>query len=82
MIDTGRLIVTTEQGEIMLCETSGEYMSFIGDSLLNNFNIQCIIPFSRGFIVGGDNGMIYCYERIDDPKKPYRLASQLETKLD
>lgn len=29
MQDTGRLIVCTENGEIMLCETSGEFMSFV-----------------------------------------------------
>ncbi len=29
MQDTGRLVVCTENGEIMLLETSGEYMSFI-----------------------------------------------------
>ena len=29
MQDTGRLVVTTENGEIMVCETSGEYMSYI-----------------------------------------------------
>ena len=29
MQDTGRLIVCTENGEVMLCETSGEFMSFI-----------------------------------------------------
>lgn len=29
MQDTGRLIVCTENGEILLCETSGELMCFI-----------------------------------------------------
>ena len=82
MQDTGRLIVCTENGEIMLCETSGEFMAYIHDSPGESFKIQTIVPFSRGFIVGCENGMILAYERVEDPRYPYRRVKQMEAKLD
>lgn len=82
MQDTGRLIVCTEQGEIMLLETSGEYMAFVHESPVGDFKIECIVPFSRGFLIALDNGLVYAYERTEDPKNPYRKINQLETKID
>jgi WD40 repeat protein len=87
MQDTGRLILCTEAGEIMLLETSGEYMAFVGESpsLINSgldFKIECIVPFSRGFLIALDNGLVYAYERTEDPRNPYRKINQIETKID
>ena len=66
----------------MLLETSGEYMSFVPESPMEGFKISCIVPFSRGFLVGGDNGIVFAYERTEDPRSPYRLINHLETKID
>ena len=45
--------------------------------------IQCLCPFSRGFILGGDNGVILAFEKTEDPRTPYRLCSKkIEIKLD
>ena len=82
MQDTGRLIVCTENGEIMLCESSGEFMSYIHESPGEGFRIQSIVPFSRGFLIGGENGMIMAYERVEDPKYPYRRLKHMEVRLD
>ena len=70
MQDTGRLIVCTENGEIMLCETSGEFMNFIHESPGEGYRITTIVPFSCGFIISGENGMISAYERVEDPQVP------------
>jgi hypothetical protein len=76
MQDTGRLIVCTEQGEIMLMEANGEFLAFITESPMDNFNIRCIAPFSRGFLIAGDNGTIHTYERVEDPKFPYKRSKR------
>lgn len=82
MQDTGRLVVCTENGEIMVCETSGEYMAFVHDSPKDNFKIECIVPYSRGFLIGGENGCIFAYERVEDSKNPYRRIKYMEAKID
>ena len=35
---------------------------------------KCIVPFNRGFIIGGENGSILAYEKIDDPKIHYKTC--------
>ena len=72
MQDTGRLVLCTDNGEIMLLDTTGEYMAFVNESPMDNFKIVCIVPFSRGFIIGGENGVVYAYERTEDARNPYR----------
>ncbi len=51
----GMLIVCTEIGEIIVCETDGSYLTYVYDSPINyyEFKIEAIIPFSRGFIIAG-----------------------------
>jgi hypothetical protein len=66
MLDSGRLVVCIENGELMLLENSGEYLSFIQHSPLSNFKITCILPYGKGFIIGGETGEIIVYEKIDD----------------
>jgi hypothetical protein len=52
----GRLIVCTDQGEIMLLETSGDYKMLLAESPGEGFFIETIIVYSKGFIIGGENG--------------------------
>ena len=70
-LQDGRLLVCTDQGEIMLLESDGSYKMLISDSPGDGFYIDCITTFSKGFIIGGDNGRIYIYEKSEDPKVPY-----------
>lgn len=69
----GRLIVCTEVGEIIILEDDGEFVAFLQDSPMQeeDFKIEAICPMQRGFLVAG-NGRIYVYEKLDDPKAPYR----------
>ena len=64
----GRLIVCTDQGEIMLLESSGEYKTLLtgpGDGVY----IESIITYSKGFLIAGEK--IIVYEKSEDPKNPY-----------
>jgi len=81
----GYLIVCTEVGEIIVCNDDGSYEASIPEAPMNDFKIEAIVPFSRGFIVAG-NGLIYAYERSEgDTRTLYRLITepinvQMETK--
>lgn len=58
MSDTARLVVCTERGEILLCENSGEFYSFIEyDDRQRDHKIKCIVPYNRGFVIGWSSGL-------------------------
>jgi hypothetical protein len=57
-------------------------MSFVQESPIGQFRIECIVPFSRGFLIAGDNGLVIPFERTEDPRNPYRRLTPMETKID
>jgi WD40 repeat protein len=73
----GRLIVCADQGEIMLLESNGDYKMLLGESPGENFHIECIITYTKGFIIGGENGQIMIYEKSEEPKNPYHRIATL-----
>ena len=73
----GRLLVCTDQGEIMLLEANGDYKMLLSESPLENFYIECITTYSKGFVIAGDNGAIMIYEKSEDPKNPYIKIAQV-----
>ena len=79
----GKLIVCTDQGEIILCETDGSFLGAIMDEGIEpGFKIECITAFSRGFIIAG-NGLIYAFEKSEDPSGPYRMIQgPIDVKLE
>mgnify|MGYP000049844968 FL=1 len=79
----GRLVVCTEVGEIIVLETDGSYSAFVPDSPVENeFKIEAIVATARGFIIAGD-GLIYAFEKSEDPRIPYRLITEpIEVKMD
>ena len=52
----GRLIVCTDQGEIMVLEGQGDYKTLLAESPGEGFYIECIITYTKGFIIAGENG--------------------------
>ena len=52
----GRLLVGTDQGEIMLCDTNGECKHLLKECPGEGFNITCMKLYMKGFIIGGDGG--------------------------
>ena len=67
----GRLLVGTDQGEIMLCEQSGEYKLLLPESPGEGFNIMCMRTFSKGFIICGDKGQMMVYHSVGEPNNPH-----------
>eukprot|EP00357_Protocruzia_adherens_P031581 CAMPEP_0115039386 /NCGR_PEP_ID=MMETSP0216-20121206/43998_1 /TAXON_ID=223996 /ORGANISM="Protocruzia adherens, Strain Boccale" /LENGTH=1374 /DNA_ID=CAMNT_0002420017 /DNA_START=19 /DNA_END=4143 /DNA_ORIENTATION=- len=81
-LSDGKIIVGTEAGELLLLDNSGEYKQCLSSSPFDGWGIECIVPWSKGFIVGGDNATLYIYERnTEDPKNPYqRVMRSLQVK--
>jgi hypothetical protein len=40
----------------MLLESTGDYKMLLPESPGEGFYIECVITYSKGFIIGGDNG--------------------------
>lgn len=71
MLDTGRLLICTENGEIILLENSGEFFNFVSTSPMNGMKITCVVPYSKGFLIGSETGEVILYERTEDSRHPY-----------
>lgn len=76
----GLLLVCTAAGEIIVCESTGEYKCVVPDSPLQGFRIECIAGFVKGFIVAGDNGQIFIYEKTEDLDDPFKKMKYLQNK--
>ena len=37
---------------------------------------MCITSYSRGFLIGCEDGRIYTYERVEDPNNPYKKVKE------
>jgi hypothetical protein len=64
MQDTARIVVCTEAGDIIVCENSGEFYTYVDRD--ERSKIKCIVPYNRGFILGYGNGIFTAYERFED----------------
>ena len=73
----GRLLICTDQGEIMLLEANGDYKMMLQESPCDGFYIECIQTYSKGFIIAGDNGTIMIYDKNEDAKNPYIRNAKL-----
>ena len=56
----------------MLLEQNGEYKTLLSDSPQDNFHIECVQTYSKGFVIAGDNGTIMIFEKSEDAKNPYQ----------
>jgi len=55
-LNDGKILVCTDQGEILYCESNGEYKMLLQCSPQEGFYIENIIITSKGFIICGDHG--------------------------
>ena len=58
-------------GELLLVNSNCEFIKLVDQSLVNKCNIECIIPYSKGFVVAGENLNLYFYEATFDEKTHY-----------
>jgi hypothetical protein len=66
----GNLILGTDKGELIYLIAHNMEMKYIlPTSPMDDMIIECMIPFSKGFIIGGNNATIYVYEKHEVEKK-------------
>ena len=66
----GNLILATDKGELIYVIAHNMEMKYVlPTSPMEEITIECMIPYSKGFIVGGSNATIYVYEKHDVEKK-------------
>lgn len=60
----------------MLLE-GGDFKFRLNESPGNGFYIECIHAYAKGFVIGGDNGMIMVFEKTEEVKNPYNKVMTL-----
>lgn len=70
-----RILAATEGGEIMVVE--GNEVKAILPGHNEGLQIRCILPYSKGFICGLDQGAVMIYERASEEREPFKRAQSL-----
>ena len=78
MIDTARLVVCTEGGDIIVCENSGEYYAYVEKDTRQK--IKTIVPYNKGFVVGWSNGLFTAYENDKNEEAHTGISTYRKTK--
>jgi WD40 repeat protein len=61
-LNDGKLVIGTDAGEVLLFDQNTEYKGYFSCGL-DHWSALCILPYSNGFLVGGDEGRIVLFER-------------------
>ena len=73
--ETGHILVCTDNGEMIICENSGDYKAFIMDAQPGTM-IEAVVSLSNGFLVAqGQFFFIYRTSRVDD-RAPLKLIGE------
>jgi WD40 repeat protein len=70
-----RVLVGTDTGDILLYENA-EFLGALESSPSDGKSIDCVTPFSRGFVAGSDEGVLYVFEC--DDREYYRLTKSFQ----
>ena len=70
-LNDGKLVIGTDSGELLLLDENCEYKSSISTGI-EAWSALCIIPYSKGFLVGGDEARVLIFENnSEDLRRPY-----------
>ena len=80
-LSDGKFLVGTDEGEVILCESTGEFKLVLKDPALGQgFSIEQIKCTKQGFLVCGKGGEIKLFERKDvEPSNPFSYVASLPT---
>eukprot|EP01012_Entosiphon_sulcatum_P014150 TRINITY_DN1923_c0_g1_i1.p1 TRINITY_DN1923_c0_g1~~TRINITY_DN1923_c0_g1_i1.p1 ORF type:complete len:1205 (+),score=349.53 TRINITY_DN1923_c0_g1_i1:90-3704(+) len=71
-----RIVVSTDNGDLLLIENS-EFKCTLPLSPSDTLSIDTIVAYSKGFICGGDMGLVSIFEKSDD-KELYRKVKTMK----
>jgi hypothetical protein len=83
MQDNIRIVAVTEGGDIIVCENSGEFYTYVERD--ERAKVRAIVPYNHGFVLGWSNGLFTAYERYEDQYNgvsTYRKFKEVMTTLD
>jgi WD40 repeat protein len=63
-LDESKIVVANRNGDIFIVD-NGEFKASISSAPSDGFGIYCVIPYGKGFICGGDNGLVILFEPDD-----------------
>ena len=81
-LEGGRILVGTDQGQIVLCDPTGEVRRPLNDYPGEGFEIQQMIKYKNAFIVVGDKGQMMVYSYTGDPNNPFQMIAALPNPFD
>lgn len=71
----GKILVGTDQGQILLCDPNGEIKRPISTG--SDFYIEKFLTYSKGFIIVGDKGRMKVFVNTGEPNNPYQEVASL-----
>lgn len=73
---TGHILICTDQGEMIVCENSGQYKAYILDSPKTGSAIEAVISLENGFLIAvGSDFYIYRTSNVDD-RAPLKIHGE------
>ena len=75
----GSFVIGTDNGEILFFNPNCDFKYILSTSPGDGFPINTILPFSKGFLVGGSSSLVYIFEKKEAESK--NLYSRLEKKI-
>lgn len=66
-----QVVVSTEQGDLYLFENM-EFRCALVTPTADSASVCILAAFSKGFVTGGDNGVLRVFERSDDPREFFK----------
>lgn len=70
-LEGGKILVGTDQGQILLCEANGEVKRGLNDAPGEGFYIEQMIKYKNAFICVGDKGQMTVYSQTGEPNNPF-----------
>lgn len=69
-----KILIMTDEGDIMISETSGEFKMMLPSAPQSNFSIRFAVPTpdNAGFLITSHWGKTYVYEKTESMKVPYQ----------
>src|SRR5690606_30269794 len=75
-LDKDQILISNENGDLFIVENA-EFKTMLSHSPSNGLSINAIQPLSRGFVCGGENGIVLLFEATDD-KEMYKKTKTLK----
>lgn len=77
-LNDDRLVVCSEVGEALLFDNGGEYKMTLPHSPGEPRSLLTVAAYSKGFVAGGDGGIVRVFERSIDAKEMFRPPKQVK----